>query len=380
MPKFDKANVDNSPDPILSDEKPPSASERRRIQMESREAGARPGSTTSKNAPTRVSVIAYTPPEEERTTPMKIRAGDLVVDPRYNREIDHKWVQDIASSFNPDQLQVLNVSRRLFRNRPDGTEEQVYDGNVEAADRVEYVILSGQHRLLATLMAKGENFLLTCNVYDQLTESQEAELFALFDEMVKPHQQYQKHRAHVFGKNPMSLEVDKIATDTGLVVYDGKQGAHRDGVVYAVGTLYSIYRRSGPDFLRRLLEIHYMAWQDNQHGLTAPMLQGTAVLMRRFARYSQWRDEWLAEALSDPARNPLTLRQRAQGSAMGQSGTTISQEVARLEHAYYQAGRKGYQRLPPWNATSREIDALSEAANARSKAVAGRRGGRGEQA
>ena len=362
MPRFDDADTEDAP----------STADRSRIQREARQAGA--GGSGNRWARAEVKRISYNPPEAIRTTHEMIRAGDLRVDDRYNRDISMRWVDDIASNFNPDQLQNLNVSRRLYRmvQREGGPprEEQVYDANLKAVNRVDLVVISGQHRLLATLKAKGPDFLLSCTVYDGLTEAQEAELFALFDEKVRPHQAWQRHKAHVFGRNPEALEIERIVTDSGLHVYKGSDpGGLRDGMIFAVSTLYSIYRNSGSEGLRRILEIHFSAWQDNQEGYTAPMLQGTALMLRRFGGYSQWRDEWLSQALSDPAHNPVTMRQRAQGAAAGISATSIAQEVARLEHTYYQQGKKGYQRLPPWNATPREILAASDAAKARSRAV-----------
>lgn len=349
----------------------PTDSDRARIQRELRGAGA--AGTGNRWSRSEVKRISYTPPAEIRTTFEQIRAGDLRVDPRYNRDISQRWVDEIANAFNPDQLQNLNVSRRLYRmvQRPEGParEEQVFDANLQAVNRVDLVVISGQHRLLATLKAKGPDFLLSCNVYDGLTEAQEAELFALFDEKVRPHQPWQRHKAHVFGRNPEAMEIERIVTGTGLRVYKGSDpGGTRDGMIFAVSTLYAIYRNSGASTLQRILDIHFSAWQDNQEGYTAPMLQGTALLLRRFGPYRLWRDEYLAQALSDPAHNPLSIRQRAQGAASGISATSIAQEVARLMHRYYQQGKKGYQRLPEWNATPREILSASEAADARQRA------------
>lgn len=345
----------------------PSVAERNRIQRELRKGGTSGGNRWAK---AEVGSISYTPPDKIRSKPEFIRAGDLLIDDRYNRDVKPRWVEEIEGAFNPDQLQFLNVSRRLYRmvQRKSGLqEEQVFDGNLQAANRVELVVISGQHRLAATLRAKGPDFELLCNVYDTLTEDQEAELFALFDEKVRPHQPYQRHRAHVFGKNPEALAIDKVVRDTGLQVYTGQQAGSKDGVIYAVSTLYSIRRNSGEDMLRRVLEIHYLAWQENQEGYTSPMLQGTTLMLRRFGGYALWRDEWLAQALSDPAHNPLSIRQRAQGAASGISATSIAQEIARLEHRYYNMGKKGYARLPEWNATPREILAQSDAATARNR-------------
>jgi hypothetical protein len=345
------------------------ARDRARIKREGtgdRRTGGAVGKGGGRWGKAEVRTISYTPPENVRTSHAMLRAGDLRVDPRYNRDIKPGWVQEIADHFNPDQLQTLNVSRRLYR-LVDGIERQVFDGAVGPGTREEYVVISGQHRLLATLQAKGEDFLLSCNVYDTLTEAQEAELFALWDEKIRPHQAWQRHKAHVFGRNPEALAIDKIVTDVGLVVYTGQtvRGGH-DDVIRAVSTLYTIYRNMGADALRRILEIHYLAWGENLEGYTNPMLVGTAILLRRFGAYSQWKDEYLIQALSDPAHNPQTLRQRAQGAAAGISATSISQEVARLEHRYYNQGKKGYQRLPEWNATANQIRSASEAADARS--------------
>jgi hypothetical protein len=360
MPNFSAASVDPEPEENL-----PTAADQRRIQREVRSTGTGIGGPWKRAS---VGIISYEPPNEVRTTTEKIPAGKLDVDPRYNRDINLQWVEEIANAFNPDQLQVLNVSRRLFRvvQRSEGPpkEEQVFDGNVEAANRVEIVVISGQHRLLATLKARGELFLLTCNVYDGLTIEQEAELFALFDEKIRIHQPYQRHRAHYFGKNPEAVAIETITNGVGMKVYKGKEQGGQEGVIYAVSTLYSIARNNSFDFLERVLNIHYGSWQENKEGYTAPMLQGTAFMLRKYGQYAMWHDEWLISALSDPAHNPMSLRQRAQGAAVGISATSIAQEVARLEHRYYNQGKKGYSRLPEWNATAREILAQSDAARA----------------
>jgi hypothetical protein len=149
-----------------------------------------------------------------------------------------------------------------------------------------------------------------------------------------------------------------------LEVYIGKQPGAKDGVIYSVSTLYAIYRspRMGPDFLRRLLSIHYGAWGDLHDAYTASMLLGTQKLLLRFGWHSQWHDEWLIQALSDPAHNPQALLMRAKGAAVGVSGTTHAQEVARIEHSWYVAGKKGYNRLLPWNATKEQIEEHSRLA------------------
>jgi hypothetical protein len=364
QPEFDP---EENPEERPEGEKQPTIGDMNRIQRDVRQGGT--GNRFMRADPGRIS---YNPPEKVRTTFEYIRAGDLRVDDRYNREISQRWVDQIAANFNPDQLQNLNVSRRLYRviqsSEGPPREQQVFDKNLQAVNRVEYVVISGQHRLLATLKAKGPDFLLPCNVYDGLTEAQEGELFVLFDEKVRPHQPWQRHRAHVFGQNPEALDIERIVTESGLKVYKGATPYEgKDGVIFAVSTLYAIYRASGRDTLRRILEIHFAAWQDNPEGLTAPMLQGTSTMLRRFGGYSQWSDEWLSHSLSDPAHNPLSIRQRAQGAASGISATSIAQEVARLEHRYYQQGKKGYARLPEWNATPREIEALSELARNRGR-------------
>ena len=308
---------------------------------------------------------SYNVPETDTTSRMEIRAGDLMVDPRYNRSIDQNWVNDIANRFNPHQLQTLNVSRRLFRMVQTKTglkEEQVYDGNLEATNRVELVVISGQHRLLATMLAKGPDFMLDCKVYDRLTPQVEASLFALFDERVRPHQPWQRFRAHLFAGEDPEVTINRIVTDTGLIVYSGNQMPQTDGIIFAVSTLVQIYVKNGPDFLRRLLDIHYNAWQVIPEGYTSSILQGTTYMMRRFGVYSRWNDDWLAKALAVQQHNPKSLLQRAQGAASGISATSVAQEVARLEHRWYQEDLRGFDRLPEWNATDREIQSQSEAA------------------
>lgn len=375
MPKFSEA-TSQEPERIPPAPTPDNDSEheanvpdqrtRRAIEKERRAMGASAGKGSAQGLRS-PNVIGYVPPAVTRTETMQIRAGDLVVDPDYNRDILPRWVDQIAANFNPDQLESLNVSKREFS-----------DGRPP-----EYVVISGQHRLAATLKARGPDFLLTCLVYLGLTRKQEAELFVLFDEKKRNHAPYQRYRAHLFGGNPEVVDIDRIVKSCGLEMYTGLQNLRNDqirgGVIKAVTTVQEIYRRNGPAFLERILAIHYMAWQDNEDGYTSPMLQGTSLLVRRFGVYSQWRDEALAQVLAEPMHNPLTLRQRAQGNAHGVSSTSLAQEVARLEHRYYNQNKKGYQRLPEWNATPAEILAQSEAAVLRSKSVGRERRATGDE-
>lgn len=368
MPRFDRAQSEPEPEEPQEPQEPdaPTEDSRRRLQREIRQGGSKSSWLTRGKG---THPLSYRPPENHRVTFENIQAGLLVVDPRYNRPIQQYWVDQIAAAYNPDQLEALAISRRLYRvvQRSAGkpVEEQVFDGNTQAANRVEHVVIAGQHRLLATLKAKGADYLLPCLVYDGLDERQEAELFALLDEKKRPHAPWQRFRAHLFARAEVEVTIDRIVRETGLEVYLGDKHGTQDGVIYAVSTITDIYDRNGPEFLRRVLDIHYAAWTTSADAYTAPMLQGTTLMLRRFGTYSQWRDEWLMQALSDPAHNPLSIRQRAQGAASGISSTSIAQEVARLEHRYYQQGRKGYQRLPEWNATPREILARSDAAKAR---------------
>jgi hypothetical protein len=361
MPTFEDAQI--TPEQPQEPEQSPEGEteeltprERRRLQREIKRGGSK-GSTWTRGA----HPLSYTPPEEARRSFEFLPASSLVVDPRYNRPIQQRWVEQIAAAFNPDQLEALAISRRLYRGKGKD-ERQVFDGDAATANRVEHVVIAGQHRLLATLKAKGPDYLLPCIVYDKLTERQEAALFALLDEKKRPHQPWMRFRAHLFAQDEPEVSIERIVSEAGLEVYLGDSGGTQDGIIYAVSTLTDIYQRNGGDFLRRVLDIHYGAWQTMADAYTMPMIAGTTLLLRRFSGYSQWRDEWLMQALTDPTHNPISIRQRAQGAALGSAGTSIAQEVARLEHRYYQQGRKGYQRLPEWNATTREILARSDAA------------------
>ena len=371
MPKTPKQNESTTPEPHEpEDGQEPEEDEGRLREIDE----ASPVKGTSGRwgvaEPSRVQRLSYTPPETVRTTVEHIRAGDLSVDPRYNREIKPKWVEEIATYFNPDQLQVLNVSRRIYRREyGDGEEVQVFDGDLDHKDntKVVEVVISGQHRLLATLKARGPDFVLTCSVYDGLTPQQEAELFAAFDEATKPHQAYQRHRSHSFGDNPVAVEINRIAANNGLIVYQGVGGTLKEGYVYAVSTVYGIYRNLGPEVLDRVFRIHWGAWQGNRFGYTHSLLGATAMLLVRFGKYAMWRDSHLVAALSTQQHNPQSLSQQARGRTLGVSSTSLRSEIARLEHKWYQEGLHGYARLPEWGATDEQIIEASEAAMLRYK-------------
>src|SRR4051812_48374674 len=87
---------------------------------------------------------------------LALRARELFADPAYQRDAQAKRVARMAAEFDQRLVGVLEVSKR-----PDSR----------------FAILDGQHRHAAVLQVQGADALLVCQVYEGLTEQDEARLF-----------------------------------------------------------------------------------------------------------------------------------------------------------------------------------------------------------
>lgn len=175
------------------------------------------------------------------------------VSPLAQRELNKARVDHLAAHFDIEQLGILTVSRR---------------------DSV-FWLIDGQHRKAALDAIGYGDQQAECEVYEGLTEADEAEMFLLRNDTLNV-TAYAKFKVGVHAGRAEECAIDAIVRSLGLRVSQGSA----IGAVSAVGTLRTVYQRDGADCLRRALAILRDAYGDA--GFDAASINGIGLLVHRY--------------------------------------------------------------------------------------------------
>lgn len=234
------------------------------------------------------------------------------------RELKQSRVDHIAVNMDIEQIGIPTVNKRAGH----------------------YYIIDGQHRVEAFKQWIGEgweNQMLQCQVYENLSEEEEAERFLKLNDVLTV-QAFDKFRIGFNANRPEEVEISAIVMKAGLTISQ----SNGEGSVGAVGTLRRVYRREGNAALSRALGIIRDAY--GSPGLEAPVIDGIGLLCGRYN----------GELKTDVA--VLRLRS-AQGGLAGlmnrayfnknQTGQPLNQCVAAAAVELINRG-KGGKKLPSW--------------------------------
>lgn len=141
-----------------------------------------------------------------------------------------------------------------------------------------FYIVDGQHRIHALrLLEFSPDDLIQCEVYENLSEEDEAELF-LERNTVLAVAPLDKFRVALNAKRQREIEVDRIVRAQGLNVSREKSNGVTN--ISAVGTLLRVYDRSGSEILGRALRIIRDAY--GAPGFEQSVIAGTALFCDRY--------------------------------------------------------------------------------------------------
>lgn len=112
-------------------------------------------------------------------------------------------------------------------------------------------------------------------IYDDLSYEHEADIFANQMKHVRPLQPYKIFKANIEAGNPDQLMICDIVQSYGLTI--GKTKV--PGMVVAVSSLESIFKKYGYHALSRVLRLCVGAWEGDPSSLSANMLNGVARLV-----------------------------------------------------------------------------------------------------
>jgi hypothetical protein len=128
---------------------------------------------------------------------VKIKASDIHIDPRYQREVDARRVAAIAKGLDWSRIGVPDVSLRA-----DGT----------------FWCIDGQHRVCAIVEAGAGDTAVLCSLHEGLSMKDEAALFLELNGARTAVGVHAKFKAALVAKDPTACEIDRIVRSHGLQV------------------------------------------------------------------------------------------------------------------------------------------------------------------
>lgn len=187
----------------------------------------------------------------------QIPIKDLVSNQNYQRNLSLGHINRAAENFDLYQINPVKVSRR---------------------DGVNYVF-NGQHTIeIVALVSGSRETPVWCMIYDDLSYTAEANIFANQQKFVKPLQPYEVFNANVEAGNDTQLIIKSLVESYGLTI-GNKKGP---GIICAVSTLENIYTNYGMQTLNRTLRLIIGAWEGDLHSFSANILNAVAKLISVF--------------------------------------------------------------------------------------------------
>ena len=187
----------------------------------------------------------------------QIPIKDLVSNQDYQRNLSLGHINRAAENFDLYQINPVKVSRR---------------------DGVNYVF-NGQHTIeIVALVSGSRETPVWCMIYDDLSYTAEANIFANQQKFVKPLQPYEVFNANVEAGNDTQLIIKSLVESYGFTI-GNKKGP---GIICAVSTLENIYTNYGMQTLNRTLRLIIGAWEGDLHSFSANILNAVAKLISVF--------------------------------------------------------------------------------------------------
>lgn len=186
----------------------------------------------------------------------------------------------IAAEFDPD---VMGIPVLSFRD------------NV-------YWIMDGQHRIEAARMNDYGDYAFQCDVYEGLTEQEEAQMFRRLNDS-KNVTAYDDFRIATFGGEEPQLSITKAVEKLDLRVSQGGSG------ISAVGSLMAAWNQVGEANFVRAMRILRDGFDYDVLAFKAEMIRGMAMFVQRYG--SHLKDENLIKKFKEMRGGPNKVMQKA---------------------------------------------------------------------
>ena len=219
----------------------------------------------------------------------QIPIKNLVSNQDYQRNLSQSHIERAAENFDLYQINPVKVSRR---------------------DGINYVF-NGQHTIeIVALVSGSRETPVWCMIYDDLSYSHEADIFANQMKFVKALQPYEVFMANIEAGNEDQLMIRDLVQSYGMTI--GTKRA--PGIICAVSTLESIYNKYGYHILSRVLRLIIGAWEGDINSFSANVMNAVAKLCVVFK--DQLNDDTFKEKVGAMSIKHLTrtAKERRAGS------------------------------------------------------------------
>ena len=183
----------------------------------------------------------------------KIPIKNLVSNQDYQRNLSQAHIEKTAENFDLFQINPVKVSRR---------------------DGINYVF-NGQHTIEIVALASGSRETpVWCMIYDDLSYSHEADIFANQMKFVKALQPYEVFMANIEAENQDQLMIRDLVESYGMKISSKRAPGH----ICAVSTLEAIYQKYGYHILSRVLRLIIGTWEGDCNSFSANIMNAVAKL------------------------------------------------------------------------------------------------------
>lgn len=237
---------------------------------------------------------------------MYIHSTRLIV-PRetYQRNFDDRRARKIASEFDE---RIANEPKVSFR-----------DGK--------YYVFDGQHTIAARkLLNDGEDLQVKCKVFFDMTEQEEALLFAQQTGISAQLSAGVRVRALIYGNDPDATAFKNATESVGLRLdYDQTNGHNR---IPCISTAFSVFKKLGEEQYKETLRIVLGAWNGEPHSLRRENITGISRFINLY--HDVYKPKRLIEQLRRV--DPLTIYR--EGRAAGTSFTGYKKYLNQVYRIY----------------------------------------------
>ncbi len=188
---------------------------------------------------------------------------NLIVDERYQRTVSgaagKRLIRKIVSEFHWPYFGVIAAT-----DNGDGT----------------YCVIDGQHRAEAARQHP-EVHSVPVMVIEEMTLSEQARAFVEINQSRVRLSALQIHRAAVRAGDPVAVDIDRVATECGVIIPVGNVPSSEmiPGQTLSVKSLYAVYKDHGPARLRNTLMTIMAAYRNTTGDLRAQLIKGVALAL-----------------------------------------------------------------------------------------------------